>query len=475
MRFADAGDVEDTMTTAERVTNRKIGVIGMARSGIATAILARSLGGEPFVSDSGTAEHLKTQTDKLRKAKIPYETDGHSDRLLQSDYIIISPGVPASADIVKKIVSRGIPIFSEIEFASWVCDGKIIGVTGSNGKTTTTTLIGEIFLAAGFDTFVCGNIGLPFAQVADKIGTNGIAVVEISTFQLEWIADFRPDVALILNLSPDHLDRHGTFEAYKKLKYRITENQSAEDCLALNFGDVDTMRNNITTSANKNYFFDGDDSKAKVFVRNDELFVREYDEVKSIIRTSDIRIPGPHNLQNAAAAILASVEFGIKPETIAGVLRTFAGVEHRLETVDSVAGITFFNDSKATNVDSVCYALRSIDTSIYLIGGGRDKGASYTPLIEHGKGKIKGVILIGEAREKMFEALGREFPTQFADTLEDAVEKCFELARPGDAVLLSPACASFDMFESYEQRGKAFKQAVVKLKEGHRSGETVTD
>ncbi|MFH2049166.1 MAG: Mur ligase family protein, partial [bacterium] len=206
------------MTTQERIKERRIGIVGMARSGLAAALLAKKMGGVPFVSDNGRAELLKSQTEQLNKASIPFETDGHTDKLLECDYIIISPGIPLQSDIVKRINEAGLPIFSEIEFASWVCKGRIVAITGSNGKTTTTTLIGEIFKAAGFDTYVCGNIGLPFAEVVTEIPYDGIAVVEVSNFQLETISDFKPHIAMILNLSPDHLDRHGTFEAYKEAK-----------------------------------------------------------------------------------------------------------------------------------------------------------------------------------------------------------------------------------------------------------------
>ena len=463
------------MTVQERIQGRKIGVIGMARSGIAAALLARELGGEPFVSDSASKEHLRDRLEQLRQAGLEFETGAHSDRLLESDYVILSPGVPPQVEIVKKIEARGIPIFSEIEFASWVCRGRIVGVTGSNGKTTTTTLLGAILEAAKLDTFVCGNIGLPFAQVADKVHAEAVAVVEISTFQLERIADLHPQVALILNLSPDHLDRHGTYEAYRRLKYRITENQTAEDCLILNLEDEDTVRDDPSTAAEKMYFCTRDYSRAAAFVRDGILWIRTDGREKAVLPTDQIGIPGPHNLQNSAAAAVAAGRLGVSADVMAEVLRTFPGVEHRLEKVDRVAGIDFVNDSKATNVDSVCYALRSIDGPIYLIAGGRGKGSSYEPIARYGRDKIKGLLLIGEARDQIFAELGKTFSTQFADSLEDAVRRAFDLAHPGDTVLLSPGCASFDMFQDFEHRGRAFKQAVNALKNGNRTHETIND
>ncbi|MDH4157792.1 MAG: UDP-N-acetylmuramoyl-L-alanine--D-glutamate ligase [candidate division Zixibacteria bacterium] len=463
------------MTVEERIKNRKIGIIGMARSGMAAAFLADQMGGKPFVSDTKAAEHLSGELERLRKNSIPFETGGHTDRLLQCDYVVISPGVPLSAGIVEKVRAKGIPIFSEIEFASWACRGRIIGVTGSNGKTTTTTLLGHIFSAAGFDTFVCGNIGFPFAEIVAKIPEEGIAVVEVSNFQLETIADFRPAVAVILNLTPDHLDRHASFEEYKNIKYRITENQGPDERLVVNLDDPEIVADNVASRASRVYFTAADRNDAAAFVRGDTLWGKYANGSVPIIDCRRILIPGPHNLQNAAAAVAVAVQFDIRPEVLKGVLEAFPGVEHRLEKVGKVAGIDFVNDSKATNVDSVCYALRSIDTPIHLIAGGRDKGSPYEPIAKWGKGKIKSVVVIGEAGDKIFHALGQSFPVQFADSLEEAVRKSFEAAFPGETVLLSPGCASFDMFENFEQRGKVFKDAVANLRNGKRNNETISN
>ncbi|HOD65265.1 MAG TPA: UDP-N-acetylmuramoyl-L-alanine--D-glutamate ligase [candidate division Zixibacteria bacterium] len=457
------------MTREERIRGRKVGVIGMARSGLAAALLAKEMGGIPFVTDSGRREALAPACAQLEKSGVPFETDGHSDRILQSDYAVISPGIPLSAEIARRIRERGIPLFSEIEFASWFCRGRIVAITGSNGKTTTTTLAGEMFAAAGRPTCICGNIGRPFAEAASSVPPDGVAVVEVSNFQLETIADFRPAVAAILNITADHLDRHGTMEEYKRTKYRITENQGPDDVLVTNLDDPVTSGERIATRAARVYFTTGDATEAGAFVRAGVLWRRKDRAEEPVIPARDILIPGPHNLQNAAAATVMATVFGVEAAVLAGVLRTFPGVEHRLERVPSVAGVHFINDSKATNVDSVCFALQSVDTPVYLILGGRDKGAPYEPLAPLARGKVRGVVAIGEAREKIFRALGREFPVQFADTLEEAVQKCFAQARPGETVLLSPACASFDMFDNYEHRGRAFKEAVAQLKNGKKN------
>ncbi len=456
------------MTTEERIRNRRIGIIGMGRSGLAAANLAAKLGGQVLVSDSAEESKLLEQIGELKKMSVPFETGGHSEQLLECDYLVLSPGVPLNIEILKKAQEKGIPIFSEIEFGYWVCQGTIIAVTGSNGKTTTTTLIGKIFEAAGYNTFVCGNIGLPFCDVADKLNKDDIAVVEISTFQLEAIEDFKPHVALILNLSPDHLDRHGSFDAYKALKYRIAENQTSTDFLVLNEEDELLMIDDFKSGAEKLLFTTKDKSDMAVFVSDNQLVSNYDNEKQDIIDINEILIPGPHNLQNAATAVCVSSIFKIEPKIIKEVLRTFAGVEHRLEKLGQVAGVNFVNDSKATNVESVCYAIRSVAKPIYLIAGGRDKGAPYDKIAEIGKDKIKEIYAIGEAKEKIFEQLGKTIPVHLTDKLENAVQLSFEKATPGSTVLLSPGCASFDMFENYEHRGQVFKEAVASLK-GHRN------
>ncbi|MEW6015833.1 MAG: UDP-N-acetylmuramoyl-L-alanine--D-glutamate ligase [Candidatus Zixiibacteriota bacterium] len=455
------------MTTKDRVKGRKIGIIGMARSGLAAAKLIKKLGGLPFVSDVKTEEQLSKEIALLKEQEISYETGGHTERLLKSDFVILSPGIPRQIPIIGQLDAAGIPIFSEIELASWFCRGKIIAITGSNGKTTTTSLTGEVLTSGGLNNIVCGNIGKPFAEVVLDIPADGFAVVEVSNFQLETIEEFAPHIAMILNLTPDHLDRYDGFDDYKKAKYRIAENQAPTDYLILNADDAVIDRNHIGTRAQKIYFSTARTLPTGVFQRGESLVGMVGGKETEIIDIKQIRIPGPHNLQNAAAASLAGLLLGLAPEKIAAALRSFPGVPHRLEDVGAVAGIKFINDSKATNVDSVCFALRSIKTPICLIAGGRDKGGSYQPIVDAGRGKIKEIILIGEAREKMFDALGRHFPVQFAASMEEAVKKAFEAASPGETVLLSPACSSFDMFENFEHRGETFKQIVHSLKNNH--------
>jgi UDP-N-acetylmuramoylalanine--D-glutamate ligase len=452
------------MTTKERIKGRKIGIIGMARSGLAAARLIHLHGGIPFVSDVKSAEKLDSELALLKGLGAAFETGGHTERLLESDFIIVSPGVPRTIPIMEKIADAGIPVFSEVELASWFCRGRIIAITGSNGKTTTTSLTGAILSTAGITNIVCGNIGRPFAEVVMDIPPDGYAVLEISNFQLETIEEFTPYIAMILNLTPDHLDRYDDFDGYKKAKYRITENQSSNDYLILNADDTVIDKNHIESKARKIYFSTARALPTGVCQRGRTLVGMVGGNEYEIIEVDKIRIPGPHNRQNAAAAALAGLLLGIPPAAIAETLRTFPGVPHRMEDAGLVAGIRFVNDSKATNVDSVCFALRSIDTPVCLIAGGRDKGGSYQPIVDYGKGKIKEIVLIGEAREKIFNALGKEFPIEFAESMEEAVRKAFNAASPGETVLLSPACSSFDMFDNFEHRGEVFKKMVASLR-----------
>jgi UDP-N-acetylmuramoylalanine--D-glutamate ligase len=451
------------MTTKERVKGRKIGVIGMARSGLAAAELILRMDGQPFVSDNGPIDKLSSAVKQLKTSGIEYETGGHTDRLFKSEFVILSPGVPVSSEIVQKIKSRGIPVFSEIELASWFCRGRIIAVTGSNGKTTTTTLIGVILTRAGIENRVCGNIGFPFSAAVESVPADGWAVVELSSFQLESIEDFTPEIALILNITPDHLDRYDSYDSYKQAKYRIAEGQSAKDFLIINEDSTNINSKDIITDATKIYFSITRELPAGVFKRGESLVGLVDGKENYIIDVKRIKIPGLHNLQNAAAASLACLLADVPPAVIGETLDHFPGVEHRLEDVVTYAGIRFVNDSKATNVDSVTYALRSFETPICLIAGGRDKDSDFRPLLQYGKNRIKEVVLIGEAREKMFDTLGKTFPVQFAESMKDAVRKAFAVASPGDIVLLSPACASFDMFDNFEHRGKIFKKEVLAL------------
>jgi UDP-N-acetylmuramoylalanine--D-glutamate ligase len=466
------------MNRIDRIKGRNIGIIGMARSGVAAALLVSELEGIPFVSDVLPSEELQEVLPRLEERKIAYECGGHSDRLLQCDFLIVSPGVIDTLDIVQKAAMAGIPIFSEIELAYWVCQGRILAVTGSNGKTTTTALLGEICKASGRPTVVGGNIGTPFSKVARRVHEDGLAVIEVSSFQLERIEQFAPYVGILLNLTPDHLDRYKSFDRYCNAKYRMFENQTADHYAVLNADDpvtqtrsFDYRSHQLVFSIDENKY--SDQTAEGVLQRGERLVARLAGKDIDIIDINRIRIPGPHNRANAAAASAAALVCGIEPDTIAAVLERFAGVEHRLEDVAVIGGVRFVNDSKGTNVDAVIVALKSMTGRVNLIAGGRDKEGDFTRLLPEAKGKVENLILLGEAKDKIFEQMGRHIPVVMATTMLDAVTKAFELSHSGDTVLLSPGCASFDMYRNFEERGKDFKSIVAKLKNGKGSGTTV--
>ncbi|OGC77846.1 MAG: UDP-N-acetylmuramoylalanine--D-glutamate ligase [candidate division Zixibacteria bacterium RBG_16_50_21] len=450
----------------DRITGKKVAILGMARSGLALAKLLKSYGARVFLSDTKPEHLLFKEIEELKKIGADWEAGGHTPNVWQDrDFLVVSPGVPDNVPILKKAEGNSLPIFSEIEVASWLCQGRIIGITGSNGKTTTTTLVGQIFHKAGLEVAVGGNVGNAFSNIADTLTENGWAVLELSSFQLERVSDFKPHVAAILNLSPDHLDRYPDYNAYVRAKLRIFENQDSDDFAVLNADDQETEK--IKKQVNSNVILSSSQkiiSKGS-YVKEGWLWTNLSGKEKKIIPATEIGIRGPHNLANSAAASAIAGLAGIESDVIASVLREFNGVEHRLEEVATVTGIRFVNDSKATNVDSVWYALQSVSRPIILIAGGKDKGSSYLPLADLVRQNVKLLILIGQAAGKIRKELGNLVPTQDATSLEEAIEIGFKNAAAGDTVLLSPACASFDMFENYEHRGKVFKQSVKKLQE----------
>jgi len=466
------------MNRVDRIKGRKVGIIGMARSGIAVALLVQELDGKPFVSDILPEQKLEEAAARLREQTIEYECGGHTERLLQSDYLILSPGVPGSLEIVRKATGAGIPIFSEIELAYWVCRGRVLAITGSNGKTTTTALLGEICRASGRPTVVGGNIGTPFSKIARRVPADGLAVIEVSSFQLERIEQFAPYVGVLLNLTPDHLDRYRSFDEYCAAKFKLFENQTAEHFAVLNAEDPVTMATPFTWQSRKLIFSIGGTSSPippsdGVFQRGNKLVARLEGRETDVIDINRIRIPGPHNQANAAAATAAALLCGISKDVVASVLERFAGVEHRLEPVAEIGGVMFVNDSKGTNVDAVIVALKSVAGKVNLIAGGRDKEGDFTRLLPAARGKVENLILLGEARNKIFDQLGRHIPVIMAVSMADAVQKAFELSHPGDTVLLSPGCASFDMYRNFEERGRDFKNLVAALKNPKGSGTAV--
>lgn len=445
-------------------------ILGAGRSGIAAAKLLKRHGAEVFLSDENARSSLKYfDEDGLRNAGIEYELGGHSERIFENDIIVKSPGISPESDVIVKAKKLGKKIFSEIEIAFRFCSSPVIAITGTNGKTTTTVLTGEIFKNAGFDARVCGNVGLAFSEVADELSEKSVVILEVSSFQLNDIEEFTPKISVMLNIASDHIDWHGSFENYLGAKLNITGNQDGSDLAVINFDDI-ILRDAVEGKMKKSYFSIKENLKRAGISRGS--FIEEgkiiyFDDEKNIyeeiMRADEINIRGNHNLYNSLASIISARAFEIKSEIIRDTLKSFGGVEHRIEFVREINGIRFYNDSKATNIDSLIVALESFEGNIVLILGGREKGNDYTRVDELVRKKVKVIIAVGETGGKIFGHFSNYVKTLKADSFKDAVEKSYEAASAGDVVLLSPACKSFDMFDSYEHRGKEFKRIVLEL------------
>jgi UDP-N-acetylmuramoylalanine--D-glutamate ligase len=451
------------MAVPLELRGKRVLVVGLARTGVATALFCATRGAHVTATDlRGEAEI--PDAAKLRAAGVRMYLGSHDAALLDRQELIIpSPGVAADAPLLAAARSAQIPIWSEIELASrFLHDGStLVGITGSNGKTTTTSLLAHILESNGLHTLLAGNIGTPLISVVDRTTDDTRVVAELSSFQLEWIASFRPHIALLLNLTPDHLDRHGSLEAYARAKARIFENQQPADAAILNADDPAAAA--LVPSHPQVYWFSRRHPVEQgTYVRGNEIVFRSpamhTDEL--VLRLTDIPLPGAHNLENVLAAVTAARLAGVAAQDIPAAVRTFHGVEHRLEFVAEISGVRYYNDSKATNVDATQKALEAFPGRILIILGGKDKGSDYTVLRDRLKEKTILAILIGAAEDKIAGQISGSVPLENAGTLERAVEIARNAARPGDIVLLAPACSSFDQFENYEQRGRVFKQLV---------------
>jgi UDP-N-acetylmuramoylalanine--D-glutamate ligase len=411
-----------------------------------------------LVSDAGANEALKTAAAELRSWGIETELSGHSLRTLECDFLVRSPGVPTTNTIYVEAKQRKLPLFSEIEVAAWFCRAPIVAITGSNGKTTTTEWLGDVFKRWGQPVAVCGNVGFPFSTAVEELGTEGVAVVEASSFQLEDIADFAPRAAIITNFSPDHLDRYDSYNDYLQAKCRIFENLSAREILIYNRTDLDLAARVEAFAGKKLSFGLNAPPGAGAGVVGDEIIlVMEGRAARRLMHRRELSLPGPHNLENALAVICAAADMGVPDEVIAASLRGFAGVPHRLEKVAEIEGILWVNDSKATNVASGLTALNSFNRPIILLAGGRDKSSDFVSVAAQVRDKVKSVILFGEAGRVMEKAWSPVFKSDRVESLQQAVELARTLAQAGEVVLLSPMCASFDEFKNYEDRGEKFK------------------
>lgn len=438
-------------------------IIGAAASGLAAARLLHRLGAKVFVSESAPAEHRTEAIRRLDAEGIAHEFGGHTNRAVDADAIVVSPGVP-HIPILDEAARRGIPIHSELDVAGGLLTCSTIAVTGTNGKTTTTALIGAVCRQAGLKTIVAGNIGSPLSDHVESSAWSDVAVIEVSSFQAEGLHAFHPRIGVLLNLSPDHLDRYDSVEAYYAAKRKLFEKQTREDYLVVNADDPLVHDLTERLPARKLMFGFKAEKTSGTYVENDEVRCHFAGETTTVLPIGDIALPGRHNLYNAMAAVMATRAAGISLEAIRDALRTFKGVEHRLEFVRTVRGIRFINDSKATNVDAAGYALDAYRAGhIVWIAGGKHKGAPYTPLARFVSDSVRCMVLIGQAAPLIEQDLGHLAKVIHADSMDDAVRKAFESASSGDVVLLSPACSSFDMFENYEDRGRRFKTAVHAL------------
>ncbi|MFC1477403.1 UDP-N-acetylmuramoyl-L-alanine--D-glutamate ligase [candidate division KSB1 bacterium] len=450
----------------DNIAGSRISVLGAGRSGMAAARLLLRHGAEVFLSEANESEELERSCSSIGHKDFDYELGGHSEQVTAaSDLIVISPGIPLDTPVIDTARRKNIKVIGELEITSLFCENRIIAITGTNGKSTTTSMVEAIFHAADLQARAAGNIGVAFADVVDELEQDETVILEVSSYQLETIEHFHPWIAAILNVRPDHLKRHKTMEEYLRCKLRIGENQDEGDLLILNGSDDYLPKCAPTGKAQIRWFNGSGHVETGAGIANDLLCYFDREKITDILHSDQLPVPGQHNIENALAALCAAVDAGIQPEHIAKGLRSFRGLEHRLEFVREVNGIIFINDSKATNADSLAVALNAFTgKKVILIAGGEDKGSSLHALNDLIRERVRALILIGEAAERMSREWGRLSESCItAGGLEEAVSTAFEQADPGDAVLLSPACASFDMFQNYEQRGEFFKQYVERL------------
>ena len=447
------------------VKDKNITILGLARSGVAAANVLYELGAKVLVSDIKAIEKLDGFVKQLISRDIKISTSGDQVKDIQNaDWVILSPGIPLDIPAVIEARRRNIPVISEVELAFQMCKAPFIAISGSNGKTTTTSLVGEILKSTwNGPVVVAGNIGFPLCSAVKDIPKEGIVVSEISSFQLETTESFRPKVAAILNITPNHMDRYQNMDAYATAKLRIFKFQKESDFAVINKDDPESIARINHLNSQKIYFSRKNEVSTGTMVKKNSIVFCLMGKECKICETKDLKIPGEHNLENVLAAIAIVACCGIDPIKMKGSITNFRGVEHRLEFVRDLMGVKYINDSKATTVIAVQTAISSMSAPIILIMGGKDKGSDYLPLREIIGAKVKQLIIIGQAKNKIKKALHDICPVSEADSLVDAVKCARKISQPGDTVLLSPACASFDMFTDFEERGRVFKKAVHDL------------
>ena len=447
---------------------KKVLVVGLGMTGVSTARFLVNQGAFVTVTDMAKEDELVNSMEIIRKLGINMELGGHKNTTFENaDLIVLSPGVPHTIPQVHRARSKGINVLGEIELASKFIDEPVIAITGTNGKTTTTTLLGQMLKSSGFDVFVGGNIGSPLAGYVDRKKKAEIVVAEVSSFQLDTIESFKPKVSVLLNITKDHLDRYPDFTAYVKSKCRIFKNQDSSDTAVVNGSDP-LIRKFTKSISSKKLFFASrkqNEEGANLSGKNIELFFKSSWKTKSplAIDLAGTSIKGKHDMENASAACLAALVAGATPEGIQTAIDHFKGLPHRLEYVATVNDVKYFNDSKATNVDAVIRALEYFSSNVILIMGGRNKKADFDSLRDSVRHISKMIIAIGEAKESIVSSLNDVVPVNTDKTMKDAVFTAYGAAKPGDVVLLSPACSSFDMYDDYAHRGKVYCEAVKLL------------
>lgn len=443
------------------VKGKRVLVVGLGKSGVSSALFLKDLGARVTVSDTKTEEQLKQEIPALLDKGITVEAGHHGERTFRGqDIIVVSPGVPFNEPHIAQAREQGTLVIGEIELASRFLKGNIVAITGSNGKTTSTALTGEVIAAGGYEALVGGNIGTPAITLVPQSSDKSYTVLEVSSFQLETVLTFRPHIAVVINVTPDHLDRHGSFDAYAAAKGRIFENQAEEDYAVLNADDATCVNYASHIRSQVRWFSTKEEVGIGAFIRDGKIIYRDDEGEREILPISEIQLKGTHNQENVLAAVCCGMIAGVSPANIRKAVAAFKAVEHRLEYVATINGVQYFNDSKATNVDATIKALESFPANIHIILGGKDKGSDYTVLKPLLKERAKRVYTIGAAAEKIENHLGSVVDIVRAGTLENAVRQASQAAKAGDVVLLAPACASFDQFQSYEHRGKVFKDLV---------------
>ena len=448
------------------IKNKKVLVVGLATSGIPTVNTLLQLGAKITINDIKQEDELKEVLEHMHIDQIQMILGHHPEKVDQYDFIVLSPGIPTDLPFLVEAKVQGIPVIGELELAYRLCAGRFVAITGTNGKTTTTALTGKIFQNAQRETYVVGNIGVAAVSKSLEASENAVMVTEISSFQLESIVDFRPYIAAILNITPDHLNRHKTMENYIEAKASVFRNQTAKDILVLNRDDEETYRLKEQVNCRTIFFSRKQALEEGAFVEGGSIVDCKDTKKEHICKIEDLKIVGAHNLENALAATAIAYWAGISSTIIAETLTKFMGVEHRTELVDEVSGVRFINDSKGTNPDASIKAVEAVKEPIILIAGGMDKGSSFESFVDAFQGKVKYMVLIGETANKIKEtALQMGFDQCcIVKDMEEAVRTAYLVAEGGDTVLLSPACASWDMYQSFEHRGNHFKECVERLR-----------